>query len=116
MNMYERIELRCKELGIRPGTVCDRIGIRRAFMTEIKTGRTKNLSCEKVALIARELNVSCDWLITGEDFHPSITAFERSLISAWNQASDSERENVAFLLRNYGLAMPVAEETAASSA
>lgn len=104
--MYDRIMARCQELGITGGFLCDSIGIRRAFLTELKNGRTKNLSCDKVFVIADFLGVSCDYIITGRDFKSELTDDERKLLSAYRIASPEEKQNVCFILRNYGAPVP----------
>lgn len=104
--MYDRIIARCNELGITGGYLCDSIGIRRAFLTELKCGRTKNLSCDKVFVIADFLGVSCDYIITGRDFKSELTDDERKLLSAYRIASPEEKQNVCFILRNYGAPSP----------
>lgn len=68
-NMYDRIAELCKAKGITPSAMCDAIGIRRAFMSELKSGRTKKLSAEKTAMIAEYLGTTSDYLITGEEKH-----------------------------------------------
>lgn len=81
--------------------MCDDLNIRRAGMSELKTGRTGSFSAERVAQIAAYLRVSCDYLITGSEFRPEYSDKERELVSAWRVATDDERENVAFVLRKY---------------
>lgn len=68
-SMYDRIAELCKAKGISPSAMCDAIGIRRAFMSELKSGRTKKLSAEKTAMIADYLGTTSDYLITGEEKH-----------------------------------------------
>lgn len=110
--MFDRIYKRLEEMGKKPSNMCDELGIRRAAMSELKNGHTKNLGAERIAQIASYLRVTCDWLITGEDRKPEYTPVERDLVSAWRLASDEERENVAFILRKQGFvyAAPASEE------
>lgn len=108
-SMYERIVNRCKELGITPGGLCNSLGVRRGTMSELKSGRTQNLSAEKLSLFAKALNVSCDYLITGEEAQVSFSEDEMKLISSWRRASEEERENIAFILRHKGMKLSEAE-------
>ena len=45
-NLYERIMTLCERDGIRPGRLCDELGISRGLMTDLKMGRKKSLSAE----------------------------------------------------------------------
>lgn len=112
--MYDRIVLKLRERGISAGAMCNQLGIRRAMMTELKTGATKNLSAEKIAIIAGFLHCSCDYLILGSEPHSDLTLQEQTLLSAWRLASDKERENVAFILRDHGFAFSSTPEAATS--
>ena len=40
-NLYERILNLCQHNGIRPGRLCDELGISRGLMTDLKMGRKK---------------------------------------------------------------------------
>ena len=109
LTMYDRILYACREKGFTPGYMCDTLGIRRSMITELKNGRTKNLSCEKVAVLSEFLGVSCDYLITGSDHGSEFSQQERDLIHAYRLAPLAEQENIRFMLRNY---MPVPADKA----
>lgn len=113
LSMYERVALACKEKGFTPGYMCDQLGLHRGFLTELKSGRTKSLSCAKVQAISEFTGCSCDWIITGQEYKGNLTDEERSLLSAFRTAPLSERETVKFVLRNY---MPVPQDKAQESA
>ncbi len=104
--MYDRIIWACSERGVTPSRMCDDIGSRRGFMTELKQGRTRNLSCEKVAVISEYLGVSCDFLIKGKETD-GIIAKEREILHGYRMALPSEKETIEFILRKY---MEVPEE------
>ena len=40
-NLYARIQSLCAESGIRPGRLCDALGLSRSLMTDLKMGRKK---------------------------------------------------------------------------
>lgn len=108
-SVYDRIRAACELRGTTPGAVCDAVGLRRAFLTEVKTGKIKVVGSDKIALIAKHLRVSCDYLITGEESYKTRTDCsydEELLIDAWRRCTHSERENVAFILRDYGVVLP----------
>lgn len=65
-DLYRNIHALCEKEGIKDGTLCANIGIRRSFLSELKAGRTKSLSAEVLSKIASYFNVSVDYLLTGE--------------------------------------------------
>ena len=64
-DLYSNIHALCEKEGIKDGTLCNIIGIRRSFLSELKAGRTKSLSTEVLSKIAAYFNVSVDYLLTG---------------------------------------------------
>lgn len=64
-DLYSNIHALCEKEGIKDGTLCGNIGIRRSFLSELKAGRTKSLSAEVLSKIASYFNVSVDYLLTG---------------------------------------------------
>ena len=65
-NMYEKIQLLCAKKGIKPGRVCADTGLSRGMMTDLKMGRTKELSAKNAKIIADYFNVSVGYLL-GEE-------------------------------------------------
>lgn len=65
-DLYSNIHALCEKEGIKDGTLCGNIGIRRSFLSELKAGRTKSLSAEVLSKIASYFNVSVDYLLTGD--------------------------------------------------
>ena len=65
-DLYSNIHALCEKEGIKDGTLCGNIGIRRSFLSELKAGRTKSLSTEVLSKIASYFNVSVDYLLNGE--------------------------------------------------
>lgn len=65
-DLYSNIHALCEKEGIKDGTLCANIGIRRSFLSELKAGRTKSLSAEVLSKIAAYFSVSVDCLLTGE--------------------------------------------------
>lgn len=107
--MYDRIILSCRENGCTPGFMCDSLGIRRSTISELKNGRSKSLSADRILAFAKFLGVSCDYLMTGQDFRSEFTEQERDLIHAYRIAPLSDQENIRYILRNY---MPVPADKA----
>ena len=60
-------------------------------------------SADRLQIIADALGVEKLWLL-GYETSEGITREEHLLIAAWRNATDEEKENVAFILRNRGMA------------
>lgn len=72
--MYEIIESLCAQAGIRPGKLCAEVGIRRSVLSDLKSGRTRQLSAENVSRIAAYFGVPADTLLGAEKNPPALTA------------------------------------------
>lgn len=71
-DLYKNIHALCEKEGIKDGTLCANIGIRRSFLSELKAGRTKKLSTETLSKIADYFNVTVDSILAGEKEKPAI--------------------------------------------
>ena len=61
-NMYERIVALCEQKGIKPGRVCADTGLSRGMMSDLKMGRTKELSGKNAKIVADYFGVTTDYL------------------------------------------------------
>ena len=66
-NLYENIQQLCSEKGIRPGRLCDELGISRGLMTDLKMGRKKSVNAQTAQKIAAYFGVSVGYLLGQED-------------------------------------------------
>ena len=66
-NLYESILSLCQRDGIRPGRLCDELGISRGLMTDLKMGRKKGVNAETAQKIASFFGVSVACLLGLED-------------------------------------------------
>jgi transcriptional regulator with XRE-family HTH domain len=66
-NLYETIENLCLRKGIRPGRLCQELGISRGLITDLKMGRKKSVSAETAQKIAAFFGVSVGYLLGQED-------------------------------------------------
>ncbi|MDL2293178.1 helix-turn-helix domain-containing protein [Ruminococcaceae bacterium OttesenSCG-928-D13] len=62
-DLYNKIDALCKEAGTTIGAMCNSMGISRGNLSDLKAGRSKSLSAEKLAKIARFLGVTTDYLL-----------------------------------------------------
>lgn len=65
-NLYESILFLCKNNGIRPGRLCDELGLSRGLMTDLKMGRKKGVNAETAQKIASYFGVSVGYLLGQE--------------------------------------------------
>lgn len=65
-NLYETISSLCAEKGIKPGRMCNELGISRGAITDLKAGRKQSLSAETLSKIATYFGVSVDYLLGNE--------------------------------------------------
>lgn len=65
-NMYEIIEKLCNAKGIKPGKMCADTGLSRGMITDLKMGRTKELSNKNTKIVADYFGVSVDYLAGNE--------------------------------------------------
>ena len=65
-NLYENILSLCQDRGIRPGRLCDELGISRGLMTDLKMGRKKGVNAQTAQRIASFFDVSVGYLL-GEE-------------------------------------------------
>ena len=65
-NLYESILHLCQNRGIRPGRLCDDLGLSRGLMTDLKMGRKKSVNAETAQKIAAYFGVSVGYLLGQE--------------------------------------------------
>ena len=64
-NIYERIDELCKQHNTNVTAMCRELKIQRSSLSELKAGRAKSISADKVAKIADFFNVSASYITTG---------------------------------------------------
>ena len=66
-SLYTRILALCGSHNIRPGRLCDELGLSRGLMTDLKMGRKKGVSAETAQKIAAYFGVSVGYLLGQEE-------------------------------------------------
>lgn len=64
--LYNRIDLICKERGTNITVLCKKAGVGRATLSELNAGRTKTLTLETATKLASALDISVDYLLGTE--------------------------------------------------
>ena len=103
--MYKRIEELCKQKGISGYRLCKDLGYSPSTMTELRKGRVKALSPDKVSAIAKYFDVSTDYILTGEiEKAPTLTSEDLTdeqieLVRLFRGADSAYRAAALALLR-----------------
>ena len=97
-NLYERIEDICNQKGIRPGRICNDLGLSRGLMTDLKMGRKKSVSAQTAQKIAGYLGVSVGYLL-GEEDRDLLDDVDVAFYGAYKELSEDEKETVRDMVR-----------------
>ena len=105
-NLYESILQLCQRDGIRPGRLCDELGISRGLMTDLKMGRKKGVNAETAQKIASFFGVSVALLlgIEGSEAVANSEAINLDQVDVafygeFKELSDEDKETVRDMVR-----------------
>lgn len=105
-NLYESILALCERDGIRPGRLCDEVGISRGLMTDLKMGRKKGVNAETAQKIASFFGVSVGYLlgIEGSDAVKEANSINLDQIDVafygeFKELSEEDKETVRDMVR-----------------
>ena len=90
-NMYTIIESLCQERGIRPGKLCAELSISRGILSDLKAGRTKQLSAENVGKIAAYFEVSTDYLLGNAETKKAPAENDERTIANYELLNDANK-------------------------
>lgn len=115
-NLYIIIKEMCESRNIKIGKMCDDLGMTRSMMTDLKAGLKedptrkgkKSLSVKTLQRIADYFDVPVSYFLEEKKPTPKdeLNFEEKELIRCWREATDDERETVAFTLRKHGMPFP----------
>mgnify|MGYP003463140329 CR=1 FL=1 len=105
-NLYESILALCERDGIRPGRLCDELGISRGLMTDLKMGRKKGVNAETAQKIASFFGVSVGYLLglEGSDAVEGMATINLDQIDVafygeFKELSEEDKETVRDMVR-----------------
>ena len=101
-NLYESILRLCERDGIRPGRLCDELGISRGLMTDLKMGRKKGISAETAQKIASFFGVSVGVLLGQEVSDASPVDLDRvdvAFYGEFKELTEEDKETVRDMVR-----------------
>ena len=99
-NLYESIQKLCQRDGIRPGRLCDQLGLSRGLMTDLKMGRKKSVSARTAQKIAGFFGVSVGYLL-GEQAENSdiLDQVDVAFYGEFKELNEDEKETVRDMVR-----------------
>lgn len=102
--MYNRIEMLCKDRGVNITEMCRKAGIPRGALTDLKMNRTIELSTKTLAKISTYFHVSLDYLLGTEKETAPTPEDEREIgfddftYAFFNESKDLPEEKKRMLL------------------
>ncbi len=97
-NLYESIQKLCDRDGIRPGRLCDQLGLSRGLMTDLKMGRKKSLSAETAQKIAGHFGVSVAYLL-GQEEHDILDEVDVAFYGDFKELTEEQKDAVRSMVR-----------------
>ena len=101
-NLYESILNLCERNGIRPGRLCDELGISRGLMTDLKMGRKKGVNAETAQKIASFFGVSVGVLLGHEDAGNApvdLSQVDIAFYGDYKELTEEDKETVRDMVR-----------------
>lgn len=91
-SLYDSILSLCNRSGIRPGRLCDELGLSRGLITDLKMGRKKSVSAETAQKIAAYFGVSVGYLLGQEQARPSADILEQVDVAFYGDFKELDEE------------------------
>ena len=98
--LYKTIEKLCDARGIRPGRLCDEVGLSRGLMTDLKMGRKKSVSAQTAQKIATYFQVTVAQLLGQEEILPDILdEVDMAFYGEFKELNQEQKEAVRQMVR-----------------
>ena len=97
-NLYEMIQKLCEGRGIRPGRLCDELGLSRGLMTDLKMGRKKGVNAETAQKIAGYFGVTVACLL-GQQEPDILDQVDVAFYGDFKELNEEEKEAVRDMVR-----------------
>ena len=99
-NLYEVIENLCQQRGIRPGQMCNDLGLSRGLMTDLKMGRKKSVSAQTAQKIAAYFSVSVGYLLgQAPESSDILDQVDVAFYGEFKELNEDEKETVRDMVR-----------------
>ena len=97
-NLYETIQTLCKEKGVRPGRMCDELGLSRGLMTDLKMGRKKTVNAQTAQKIASYLGITVARLL-GQESGDVLDEIDVAFYGEFKELTEEQRQTVRDMVR-----------------
>ena len=98
-NLYEKIETLCAQKGIRPGRLCNDLGLSRGLVTDLKMGRKKSVNAETAQKIASYFGISVGQLLGQEDGSDVLDQVDVAFYGEFKELDEDEKRTVRDMVR-----------------
>ena len=98
-NLYESIEALCSQRGIRPGRLCNDLGLSRGLITDLKMGRKKSVSAETAQKIATYFGISVGQLLGQRDNGDILDQVDVAFYGDFKELNEEEKNAVRDMVR-----------------
>ena len=99
-NLYDSILALCQSRDIRPGRLCDELGLSRGLITDLKMGRKKSVSAQTAQKIAGFFGVSVGYLLGEETENTDILdQVDVAFYGEFKELDESDKEAVRDMVR-----------------
>ena len=98
-NLYLRIEALCEKRGIRPGRLCNDLGLSRALVTDLKMGRKKGVNAETAQKIASYFGITVGQLLGQEDSSDVLEQVDIAFYGEFKELDEDEKRAVRDMVR-----------------
>ena len=98
-SLYENIQDLCQRKGIRPGRLCDELGLSRGLMTDLKMGRKKGINAQTAQKIAAYLGVTVGQLLGQDDQSDILDQVDVAFYGDFKELDEEQKEAVRDMVR-----------------
>lgn len=98
-NLYESIEALCNQRGIRPGRLCNDLGLSRGLITDLKMGRKKSVTAETAQKIAAYFGITVGQLLGQSDSTDILDEVDVAFYGDYKELSEEEKKAVRDMVR-----------------
>lgn len=98
-SLYDRILFLCNRDGIRPGRLCDELGISRGLITDLKMGRKKSVTAETAQKIAAYFGITVGQLLGQSDSSDILDEVDVAFYGDYKELSEEEKKAVRDMVR-----------------
>ena len=98
-NLYTRIEALCAQKGIRPGRLCNDLGLSRALVTDLKMGRKKSVNAETAQKIAAYFGISVGQLLGQQEASDVLEQVDVAFYGDFKELTEDEKNTVRDMVR-----------------